>query len=288
MLKLLLVLPGVAQGLAVAGTASPPDWVLVGETREIDASSVQRTGDVITYQSRDNQVSSARYRVVANCLTFERQEIETSAPGGAKGELRATGPDMEHRREVEAACRLTGYSPSDTELAVPEGYKVVRLEAIDGRIVIPADWTVRQLATRNSLLWLFAKDFRSDGSYATGMTLQLFPGIKKNSGSSVNEAANTVLDTIRRHGKVVRDCATQRFQEFERHCLEMLEERAEGDATRVTYHVLYSVLVHLKYDVVVVTAFGAPASSWDDVAPITRVMSDFRLFGPEFARKAQK
>jgi hypothetical protein len=83
-----------------------PNWVKVGKIREIDLSSLQRSGDFVTYRSRDAVVFFANYKVSAICSTFERQELENTQVKDADGQMRTTYPDTEHRKEVETACRL--------------------------------------------------------------------------------------------------------------------------------------------------------------------------------------
>ena len=88
------------------GAIQRPDWVKVGKIREIDLSSVERSGDFVTYRSRDAVAFFANYKVSANCSTFERQELESTQVQAWQGQIRTTYPDTEHRKEVEAACQL--------------------------------------------------------------------------------------------------------------------------------------------------------------------------------------
>jgi hypothetical protein len=94
---------GVTPG---TGDIQRPNWVKVGKIREIDLSSLERSGDFVTYRSRDAVVFFANYKVSANCSNFERQEFENTQVKGVEGHIRTTYPDTEHRREVEAACQL--------------------------------------------------------------------------------------------------------------------------------------------------------------------------------------
>ena len=94
---------GVTPG---TGAIQRPNWVKVGKIREIDLSSLERSGDFVTYRSRDAVAFFANYKVSANCSTFERQELENTQVKGVEAQIRTTYPDTEHRKEVEAACRL--------------------------------------------------------------------------------------------------------------------------------------------------------------------------------------
>lgn len=98
-------LGGCAGVAPSAGVVAKPNWVSVGKIRELDVSSVVRSGGIVTYRSRDAHIFFANYKVVANCSTFERQELENTAVPGVESQMRQTFPDTEHRKEVEAACR---------------------------------------------------------------------------------------------------------------------------------------------------------------------------------------
>ena len=103
--SLSIVLGGCAGVAPSAGAVAKPNWVSVGKIREIDVSSLVRSGDIVTYRSRDARIFFANYKVFANCSTFERQELENTVIPGVEGQMRQTFPDTEHRKEVEAACR---------------------------------------------------------------------------------------------------------------------------------------------------------------------------------------
>ncbi len=103
--SLAIVLAGCASVAPSAGTVAKPNWVSVGKVRELDVSSLVRSGDIVTYRSRDAHIFFANFKVVANCSTLERQELENTAVPGMEGQMRQTFPDTEHRKEVEAACR---------------------------------------------------------------------------------------------------------------------------------------------------------------------------------------
>jgi hypothetical protein len=98
-------LVGCAGATPGAGAIQRPNWIKVGKIREIDLSSLERSGDLVTYRSRDAGWF-ARFRVSANCSTFERQELENTQLKGVEGQINSTYPDTEHRKEVEAACQL--------------------------------------------------------------------------------------------------------------------------------------------------------------------------------------
>lgn len=106
LLALFAIVQGGCAGVAPsAGVVATPNWVSVGKVREIDVASLVRSGDIVTYRSRDARIFFANYKVVANCSTFERQELENTAVRSVESQMRQTFPDTEHRKEVEAACR---------------------------------------------------------------------------------------------------------------------------------------------------------------------------------------
>jgi hypothetical protein len=127
------------------------------------------------------------------------------------------------------------------------------------------------------------KDPQPDGSYGTGMAIQLFFDVQARAGTSPALWAVDLIDQLKKRGTLVTECPRSEQEQFYRYCLELLEQQpVRGRPTEM--HVLYSVMPAKTGNILVLTMYGAPQSEWVEQAPVIRVMSDFRMFGPGLKR----
>jgi hypothetical protein len=176
------------------------------------------------------------------------------------------------------ALLLVSSAYAQRAFPVPEGYRLESLDIVDGKVAVPADWTSRMgTLGRNSIVWTFAKDRRPDGSFDTGMSLQIFVGLSKSGVSSPMIAAIKAAEDIRKRGKLVRECDREEQEHFFKKCIELIETGSPANPA-AEFHVLYSVMYGKVMDLLIISAFSAPEAEWNDLVPITQVMSNMRLF----------
>jgi hypothetical protein len=167
--------------------------------------------------------------------------------------------------------------------APPPGFRTQVMDATDGRINMPLDWSYKSGGTSDGWLWTFAKDRTETGAYDTGFSIQLFLDVKQKAKSSPESLALQFLQGKRSSAKVVRDCPREEIPGYSRQCMETSEELQRGPQTR-TFRLLYSVFWSNKRDQVIVTTFGAPETDWAKLVDTVNTMSAFQLIGPNLGR----
>jgi hypothetical protein len=108
-------------------------------------------------------------------------------------------------------------------------------------------------------------------------------GVTKRTGQGREEFAESFVQGKLTSTQVLKNCPVEDMGEFLRRCLEVIETlpRSSGSAP---FRILYSVMWGKAVDMVVVTIFGAPPNTWEEVVPIANVMAQFTLIGPKFSR----
>lgn len=190
-----------------------------------------------------------------------------------------------------AACALAAsFLPVGTaraaDLEVPDGYVLQVLDATDGRVARPRDWHYRAQATANGRIWTIAAEDPA-GPWDTGWRMQLFVNVKNDPDWDTRRIARLIADNKRREvARVLSDsCSDQPGGDFQRICLDVIEERQVGQERR-RYRVVYSVFRSDHYPFVAVTSFGAPEAQWEAVQPILRAMQPVQVIGPNFGKGA--
>ncbi len=166
---------------------------------------------------------------------------------------------------------------------VPPGFVEQRLPETDGRVWRPKDWFFTSQGTQSGWLWTVSKEDPITGPYRTGMRIQLLVGVASGAGKPPEIFARDFIQDKTRTSEVLRQCAIEDSGQFYRQCLEVLED-IPPPVGPGKYRVLYSVFWGKKMDMVVVSTFGAPPSTWSDVAPIADTMSRIELIGPNFGK----
>lgn len=166
---------------------------------------------------------------------------------------------------------------------VPQGFVVQRLAETDGRVWRPKDWYFASEGTPSGWMWTISKEDPSTGPYRTGMRIQLLAGITSNGRKTPEVFAKDFIQEKMGTSEVLRKCGIEDLGDFYRQCLEVLEEFPKPIAPG-KYHVLYSVFWGKNLDMVVVSTFGAPASTWTEIAPVVDTMSKIELIGPNLGK----
>jgi hypothetical protein len=182
-------------------------------------------------------------------------------------------------RAAEQPSPPAGSSP----IFVPDGYVLQKLDVTDGSIARPKDWYYDNHGTPSGWLWTISKEDPSKGPFQTGLHIQLFAGFKKYNMTALGFAQDFFQRT-RQKDTVLSDCPVTHFGQFDRQCLEVLEDNTEPTGPK-RYHIQYSVFWTPDADMAVITTFGAPEDDWETIKPIAQVMSAFVIFGRNFGKQ---
>ena len=181
------------------------------------------------------------------------------------------------------AASIVGTPAFAAAPTLPSGFVVQRLAETDGSVWRPKDWFFTSQGTQSGWMWTVSKENPATEPYRTGMRIQLLVGVTSGAGKPPESFAKDFIRNKMRNSEVLRQCAVDDNGEFYRQCLEVLED-LPPPVSPGKYRVLYSVYWGKKMDMVVISTFGAPQSSWGQVAPIVDTMSRIELFGPNFGK----
>jgi hypothetical protein len=174
-----------------------------------------------------------------------------------------------------------------SELAVPDGYVLQRLEATDGQIAMPKDWHYKSSGTPSGWLYTFSKE-KPDPNYETGLRVQMLMGIEKGTKRTKEEFVNANIETKKRSVvEVVRECKEPSDAGFFlRRCLEVIENIRIGNSPPKPFRILYTFSWAKTMDMVVVNTFGTPAEKWDEFKDVCNEMGSAILIGPNLGKNA--
>jgi hypothetical protein len=170
------------------------------------------------------------------------------------------------------------------EMEAPPGYTVHDLWSVGGQILVPAGWVFREGSTPGGPMFTISKENNTDGTYETGMRIQVIGHIKENAGVTAKEAVDLNIRRKKSLEKVISECPPAQSGPFNRICLETTVH--EGDKTpQREYHCIYSFWWSDDLDLMIAATFGAPANEWDSASLIYAVIKDFKLVDRERAEK---
>jgi len=175
------------------------------------------------------------------------------------------------------------WSGDDPLVKVPKGYVLQKLDATDGLIARPSDWFYGNHGTASGWVWTISKEDPKKGAFETGFTIQMIIGLESKTKQSRQEFCTNFINSKRKSLKVFKECPVIDMGTFMRQCIEVLEIIPES-ASKKEFHVLYSVMWMKNMDIAAVTTFGASDADWESIVPITQVMSEFRLIGPDLGK----
>lgn len=149
-------------------------------------------------------------------------------------------------------------------------YTTQVLEPTGGKIEIPKGWFYKEYHGGPVLRWTISKENSTkDNSYQTGMNIQLFADIKKQTKKSPKEFVIGLLNSKRKNSQVLSTCSEQDQGLFKRVCLETIEG---------PYRIQYSGFWGSNdIDLAIVTVSGAPVEQWERNSAIFQRMSSFEL-----------
>jgi hypothetical protein len=157
-----------------------------------------------------------------------------------------------------------------TKAITPNEFVTQVLEPTGGKISRPKDWFYYEAHRGPSYTWTISREEASTTPYITGVRIQTFVGVQKNTGKSGKQF---VLDFAARKkkeaSKVIKYCSENDQGLFTRICF----ETEEGP-----YHILYSLFWGSKnLDVVVISISGTTKKLWDIYKNTFDKMSAFEL-----------
>lgn len=173
---------------------------------------------------------------------------------------------------------LVTFAQEPEGIKVPPGYKLQVLGATDGRIAMPSNWYYSNGGTPTGWSWSFSAEDPKPNGYETGLRIQLILNATQTTKQPRETFANAFIDQKRKSTRVFKECSIADLGLFKRQCIEVLEEIPTKSGS-MPFRVLYSVMWFKDSDFVVISTFGAPEAKWDSVADVSKVMSEFLIFG---------
>ncbi len=156
------------------------------------------------------------------------------------------------------------------------GYVVQELAPLGGEILMPETWHYRGGMTKNGFMFILSKEKNDDGSYETGFRIQGITSVRERSGLIPSKACIRAREKFEKAAtRVVRKCAEEMVGLFEKICLETIQNNSKSP--KDSFHVAYSFFWNDELDMMIITTFGAPASTWLEARKIYHVMEKFKL-----------
>ncbi|MFB9899968.1 hypothetical protein ACFFOV_06060 [Cerasicoccus arenae] len=165
---------------------------------------------------------------------------------------------------------------------IPEGFRVQKLP-MGGKALMPKDWHYEGGGLDNGFMYVFSKEEMTGEGYETGFRIQGFFKVSE-AGFKPSEAAAQNLEKFKSNAKsVIKVCDEYDQGPFRVRCLEAIQPNPHNAAD--DYHVIYSFFWNDDADMVVVSMFGAPESTWPEAELIYKEMQGFVLFDPSKAKE---
>lgn len=150
------------------------------------------------------------------------------------------------------------------------------LEPTGGEIDRPKDWFYSEGHRGKTLMWTISAEDNSKGRYITGVRIQLFFGVKEQTGQTPEEFIRAFVAGKKEKVEVVEECDATDQGLFKRICLEVVE----GD-----YHILYSLFWGKEMDMAAVSISGTTKALWSKHAATFDRMSKFKAIDMKHLEK---
>jgi TonB family protein len=177
-----------------------------------------------------------------------------------------------------AAIATTGAQEFTFETA-PTEFVTQTLEPTGGKISRPKDWHYVESHQGEVLLWTISReDVKKLKHYDTGLRIQFFSDVKKNTGKTPEQfILDFVAEKKKSGSKLFKTCEPEEQGLFTRQCLEI----EEGP-----YHILYSLFWTTQTaDMAVVLIAGTRKELWETYSPTFEKMSTFELLDMDRVKK---
>lgn len=150
------------------------------------------------------------------------------------------------------------------------------LEPTGGEIDRPEDWFYTEGHHGQTLMWTISAEDNSKGRYVTSVRIQLFIGVKEQTGQTPEEFIREFVKGKKAEADVLQECNETDQGMFKRICLEV----EEGD-----YHILYSLFWGNDMDMAAVSIAGTSKALWSKHAATFDRMSKFKAIDMKHLEK---
>jgi hypothetical protein len=150
------------------------------------------------------------------------------------------------------------------------------LEPTGGEIDRPKDWFFTEGHRGKTLMWTISAEDNSKGRYTTGVRIQLFIGVKEQTGQTPEEFIRAFVAGKKEKVEVIEECDATDQGLFKRICLEVVE----GD-----YHILYSLFWGKEMDMAAVSISGTTKALWSKHAATFDRMARFKAIDMDHLQK---
>ncbi len=191
-------------------------------------------------------------------------------------------------RVVAATLALALTAPALAESPVaelPAGWVLQKLAATDGEILRPEHWSYQEEPTPSGVMWTLAEDRKPDGTYLTGMRIQLASfSAEQRASKTPAQLADELYAKFRSDAeRVVDTCGPELRGDFTNRCIEVVQ-RIPNLSAEDPFHIAYGLW--WSETLFVVSIFGTPEREWPERAPTHQAMANFRLIGPNFGKNS--
>ena len=168
----------------------------------------------------------------------------------------------------------------NNKLSARPGYVVQELEFLGGAILKPEGWHYCPHYEQGTLAFMISKEDCAGGpAFATGMTINVVPGVKTKSGATPSEYAGYFMAEKAKVAEVLLSEKPQDITmpdmtgKFIRNGLLVMEEKY-NNGKKVLFQIGYTLFAHDEADLLVIMIFGTPASEWGDNYETYKTMTD--------------
>jgi len=179
------------------------------------------------------------------------------------------------------AMTLSLFGQDSYGIQVPAGFVLQVLDPTDGRIAFPKDWFYTSEGTKSGWVWTFAHENPNTNPYENGLRIQLIYPATKWTQNSPEGFVRSLFESKKRTCKVIEECPVVDCGEYFRQCLEVIEP-IKQDAVEKSFHIIYTAIRFKNDDVIAICTFGVLDSEWEKYRNISKVMSQFILFGKKY------
>ena len=148
-----------------------------------------------------------------------------------------------------------------SDVFVPEGFVLQKLEPLGGNILRPKDWHYSQGSANQSVIWTISKEPAE--SYVTGVRVQLVVGVKKATGKTPEEFVQRFVDGKKKQTKVLSQHKAMKQGGFTRVGIET-QEPQPGAKDAPPFRILYSCFWNNEMDMVAITISGTTTDLWEE------------------------
>ena len=149
------------------------------------------------------------------------------------------------------------------------------LEPLGGTIKKPRSWKYSEHHGGPSFVWTLSREHNENGSYETGMRIQLIIGTKEVFGKSAEEFCQEFLDSKAETLNVIDYFPQIQSGIFNREGVKVLENLPTDDGVK-EFNITYSTF--WIEDIAIITIAGTPSELWEEYKGTFKAMTEFVPF----------